>query len=218
MRDESPWAILGVPPGSSRETARQAWLALARTHHPDAGGDVKRMARINAAWAELAGGEWRQAERISAEQPAPVHTAGRLRELVKSACHIMAEGSAEGYQPEMVTGSRGWRAEGVPPWQIAVVFESPVMVELVSAEALPLPYPLKRAHHRAVEVHEIIIRLTDGSSQRFLVRMAVCADRDIALRFPDGAGPACSLEILTHEAILPPGWKNLRIHGRAVVA
>lgn len=212
MSTKSPWAVLGIPQGSSRETARQAWLALARTWHPDLGGEVQHMARINAAWAELAGGEWHQAEHYSITQP----LAGKVSELGKTVRQFMAEETAEGYRPEMVTGSQGWRAEGAPPWGLIVEFAIPVTIELLNAEALPLPYWLKRAQHRAVEVHEIVIRLTNGSSQRFPFRMAVCADRDIGIRFPDGAGPASSMEIVTHEALLPPGWKNLRMYGKVL--
>jgi len=214
----SPWEILGIPGDASRETARKAWLALVRIHHPDAGGDVSRLAEINAAWAMISGGEYRVCQpfrrnavhsgSVGVQQKEPV------REIAKSAPEILASRDGAGARPEMILDGRGWRAEGLPPWSIRIRFAAPAMVESAVAEALPLPYAIKRAHHRAVELHEIVLRLTDGRELRFPFTLTVCADRDLALRFPDGAGPAESLEIVTHEALLPPGWKNLRIHGR----
>jgi DnaJ-domain-containing protein 1 len=54
------WDVLGVDENASRETVEDRWRALAKKHHPDAGGDAARMAEINAAWdnAKLAR-EWR---------------------------------------------------------------------------------------------------------------------------------------------------------------
>ena len=46
--------VLGVAPGAPSAEVRQAYVALARVHHPDrAGGDAVRMQAINAAWATL---------------------------------------------------------------------------------------------------------------------------------------------------------------------
>lgn len=46
------WVVLGVHRAATPEEVRRAYVALARTHHPDVGGDVARMARINRAYAE----------------------------------------------------------------------------------------------------------------------------------------------------------------------
>jgi hypothetical protein len=52
MRD--PYQVLGVDPSASTADIRRAYLRLARVNHPDAaGGDVARMAEINAAWQLL---------------------------------------------------------------------------------------------------------------------------------------------------------------------
>jgi hypothetical protein len=49
----SPYEVLGVSPGATPEEIRRAYLALARRHHPDAGGSVDEMRRLNEAWAAL---------------------------------------------------------------------------------------------------------------------------------------------------------------------
>jgi hypothetical protein len=49
----TPYEVLGVPPSASPAEIRRAYLALARRHHPDAGGDVAEMRRLNEAWAAL---------------------------------------------------------------------------------------------------------------------------------------------------------------------
>ncbi|MGA9277093.1 J domain-containing protein [Ilumatobacter sp.] len=47
----SPHSILGLTPDASADEIRSARRALARVHHPDAGGDAAEMQRINAAAA-----------------------------------------------------------------------------------------------------------------------------------------------------------------------
>ena len=49
----SPYDVLGVSPDADIEEIHRAYLALARRHHPDAGGDPAEMRRINDAWALL---------------------------------------------------------------------------------------------------------------------------------------------------------------------
>jgi curved DNA-binding protein CbpA len=48
-----PYAELGVPLKADRRAIRKAYLARARQYHPDLGGNVERMARINAAYELL---------------------------------------------------------------------------------------------------------------------------------------------------------------------
>jgi hypothetical protein len=45
--------VLGVAVGASRADIHRAYLALARRHHPDAGGDEAAMRKVNQAWAVL---------------------------------------------------------------------------------------------------------------------------------------------------------------------
>ncbi len=46
------WEVLGVVQNCTREQAKQAYRELASTHHPDKGGDPKRMSEINVAFEE----------------------------------------------------------------------------------------------------------------------------------------------------------------------
>jgi hypothetical protein len=47
----NPYEVLGVSPGATPDEVRRAYLALARRHHPDAGGNTDEMRRLNEAWA-----------------------------------------------------------------------------------------------------------------------------------------------------------------------
>ena len=48
------YEVLGVSPAADDTTLHQAYVALARRHHPDrVGGDSGRMQAINEAWATL---------------------------------------------------------------------------------------------------------------------------------------------------------------------
>jgi len=50
----SHYDVLGVAPSADAATVRQAYVALAREHHPDRpGGDSARMRALNDAWAVL---------------------------------------------------------------------------------------------------------------------------------------------------------------------
>ncbi len=62
MVRRDPHIVLGIAPGASQATIKASWRRLAREHHPDlAAGAVerraatRRMAEINAAYAELRG-------------------------------------------------------------------------------------------------------------------------------------------------------------------
>ena len=49
----SHYDTLGVPPDAAAAEVRRAYVALARRHHPDAGGDPDSMRRVNDAWRVL---------------------------------------------------------------------------------------------------------------------------------------------------------------------
>jgi curved DNA-binding protein CbpA len=62
-----PYAVLQVARDAEPEVIRAAFRALARKHHPDFGGDPRRMAALNEAWNVLGNRDRRAA-----------HDAGRI--------------------------------------------------------------------------------------------------------------------------------------------
>ena len=54
---ESPWDVLGVSLSASAAEIRAAWKRLCKQHHPDTGGDLKAMQRVNAAYNQLKRGK-----------------------------------------------------------------------------------------------------------------------------------------------------------------
>ncbi len=48
-----PYRALGVDPSATDEELRERYLALARAHHPDRGGDAEAMRRLNEAYAKV---------------------------------------------------------------------------------------------------------------------------------------------------------------------
>jgi len=53
LSGSDPYRTLGVPPGVSDGALRERYLALARTHHPDKGGEADEMRRINDAYERV---------------------------------------------------------------------------------------------------------------------------------------------------------------------
>lgn len=82
MTDGDPYAVLGVVHGATHDDVRRAWLALARRHHPDRGGDAAAMQAVNDAWAVLGDparrAVWDRQHGLAAPAPAP--TAGHLHD------------------------------------------------------------------------------------------------------------------------------------------
>ena len=76
------YEVLGVPPSAAAAEIRQAYVALAREHHPDRdGGDADTMRAVNEAWATL-GDPTRRARydrSLVAEAPAPAAPAAAPR-------------------------------------------------------------------------------------------------------------------------------------------
>ncbi len=50
---KNPYRVLGCVESDSDELIRERYRALARTHHPDAGGDEAMMRSINEAWETI---------------------------------------------------------------------------------------------------------------------------------------------------------------------
>lgn len=59
-----PYDVLGVSHSASEQEIRRAYLALAKQHHPDLGGDAARFDKITKAWQQLSSLD-------SAPQPTP---------------------------------------------------------------------------------------------------------------------------------------------------
>jgi hypothetical protein len=52
QQEKKWWDLLGVSPRASEEEVREAYLKLARQHHPDNGGSADQMAVINTAYEQ----------------------------------------------------------------------------------------------------------------------------------------------------------------------
>ena len=50
-----PYSILGLDPDASPEAVRRAYINLAKTHHPDAGGDTTKFQEILWAYQIIMG-------------------------------------------------------------------------------------------------------------------------------------------------------------------
>ncbi len=48
-----PYEVLGLSASATQKEIRSAWAKLCREHHPDVGGDVNVLKRINAAYERL---------------------------------------------------------------------------------------------------------------------------------------------------------------------
>lgn len=55
LSGSDPYRTLGVTPSVSDVGLRERYLALARTHHPDKGGEAEQMRRINDAYERVLG-------------------------------------------------------------------------------------------------------------------------------------------------------------------
>ena len=49
------WEVLGVKPDANKEAIRNAYRALSKVHHPDAGGDPETFQRLSQAYKEALG-------------------------------------------------------------------------------------------------------------------------------------------------------------------
>lgn len=54
-RERDPYEVLGVRRDSPREVIEGAYRALAKKHHPDAGGDAETFKEIRNAWERING-------------------------------------------------------------------------------------------------------------------------------------------------------------------
>jgi DnaJ-domain-containing protein 1 len=50
---ENDWQTIGVSPGATWDAVRKAYRAASKKHHPDVGGDPRKMVRLNQAFARI---------------------------------------------------------------------------------------------------------------------------------------------------------------------
>ena len=50
---DDPYVILGVHPNTPPEIMKAVYLAWAKHHHPDVGGDAETFKRVNVAWDKI---------------------------------------------------------------------------------------------------------------------------------------------------------------------
>jgi DnaJ-class molecular chaperone len=50
---ENDWTVIGVRRGAPWDDIKRAYRAATKRHHPDVGGDPRRMVRLNQAFARL---------------------------------------------------------------------------------------------------------------------------------------------------------------------
>jgi len=55
VKDDSPWAILGIPVGSPAKVIKKAYWAKMQECHPDHGGSTEACQRIISAYVLLKG-------------------------------------------------------------------------------------------------------------------------------------------------------------------
>jgi len=65
------YGVLGVDAQADVDTIRHAYRALAREHHPDFGGDLRRMMSVNEAWHVLSDPERRASYDSQLLRPIP---------------------------------------------------------------------------------------------------------------------------------------------------
>lgn len=53
LSGEDPWAVLHLRPGAPQAIIKAVWREMARTLHPDRGGDEEQFKRVQAAYEKL---------------------------------------------------------------------------------------------------------------------------------------------------------------------
>lgn len=127
-RSSDPFAALGLGPDATEDEIREARNRLAKRQHPDVGGSLDAMQRINeAAAAALAATSQRAAERAAARAPAPPPTRtaaeGERRSMVRRdhPSFTIEALPAEAFEALLIAASvLGQVADDDPPYRLDV--------------------------------------------------------------------------------------------------
>jgi molecular chaperone DnaJ len=68
---QDPYAVLGVAASATAAEIKAAYRALVKRHHPDAGGDERRILELNAAWEVLGDADRRRSHDAQRRPAAP---------------------------------------------------------------------------------------------------------------------------------------------------
>lgn len=208
------YQLLGLDENADPVAIRKAYYARAKEMHPDVSEhDIQAMQQLNRAYRVLSGREILQNARAASQASKP-NTTQKFRQVALQAeAAYSADASEPGFMPEHIISS-GWRASGKLPVTLNMHFPSSVLIKSFSAEALPLPYHVKRENMHLVEIHQLFALSPEGDWQRIAeFRLDTAGDRDIAWTFEQAVGPVEELSLTCLRAAWPPGWKNLRIFG-----
>ncbi|HZB40584.1 MAG TPA: J domain-containing protein [Ilumatobacter sp.] len=126
-----PFAVLGLSPGSTVDEVENARRALAKSSHPDVGGSVGDMQRINAAAdeaARIAGGRGVPSTPASPPPAAPVPPPGpAFHWRVDQPSFTVEALPAESFEALLVVAS--WLGETIdddPPYRLDIELTEPV--------------------------------------------------------------------------------------------
>ena len=129
-----PFAVLGLPPGSSVEDVENARRTLAKSSHPDVGGSVRQMQVINAAADEAARiAAVRPPAPVAASDPPPPPTAPApssspaLHYRVDHPSFTVEALPAESFEALLVVAT--WLGEAIdddPPYRLDVELTEPL--------------------------------------------------------------------------------------------
>lgn len=140
----SHYEVLGVAVTATAEEVRAAYRQAARDHHPDAGGDPRRMRDVNAAWHVLRDPGRRAAydrQLTGPPRPAPAAASWSWAEVDDDVDAVRPEDwadLADGDPVRPVRALSGWWALLPPATLLAAIGAGAGSLVFLSAELLAL--------------------------------------------------------------------------------
>lgn len=199
------YRILGLNFISNDNEIKSAYYKIAKEAHPDI---LKKgthlMSLINEAYEVLSN------ESLKEEIDKKIINKSGIVSILKG-CHFYASGSAFDSNPNDII-YQGWLAEKKSNW---FIFEpkSPVYFTEISAEALSLPYEVKRNNLDFVEVYRLYGLINKKSFLINEFKLLSSGDRDIFFKSPSPVGPFTKIKLQAVKAPSATGWKSLRLYG-----